>query len=69
MLKLIMKTEITGQPAVELFQTTWGYAVRYGLQTESHHPLGEALALFAGCVQHAMGCAGIGAADEENNDD
>jgi hypothetical protein len=68
MLKRIMKTEIAGQPDVELFQTSWGYAVRYGLQSDSHHPLGEALTIFAGCVQHAMTCAGIGG-DKENNDE
>lgn len=59
MLKLIIKTEIDNQPAVELFETTWGYAVRYGLQSSSHAPLGEALTEFAGCVRHALACAGM----------
>jgi hypothetical protein len=59
MLKLIMKTEVAGHADVELFQTSWGYAVRYGLHTTSHVPLGVALTEFTDCVQHAMACAGL----------
>lgn len=59
MLKLIMKTEIANSADVELFQTTWGYAVRYGLQSSGHVPLGVALTEFADCVQHSMACAGL----------
>lgn len=58
MLKLIMKTEVVGMPAVELFQTSWGYAVRYGLETDSHHSLEVAVAKFDSSVWHAMDCSG-----------
>lgn len=59
MLKLIMKTEVAGHADVELFQTSWGYAVRYGLQSSSHASLGVALTEFTECAEHAMACAGL----------
>ena len=68
MLKLIAKAEIDNAPAVELFVTNWGYAVRYGLQTYSHHPFEVALGYFNVCVDHALACAGYAAANAEDEE-
>lgn len=65
MLRLVAKTETDAAPVVELFATQWGYAVRYGLQTYSHHPFDVALTHFNDCVAHALACAGHGTEGEE----
>ena len=36
MLKQLMKTEIDGAASVELFQTSFGFAVRYGLEVNAN---------------------------------
>lgn len=64
MLKLLMSTEAVGAPRVELFETNFGYAVRYGLQVSNHDALGDALTEFAACVHHAMTCSGLLDTDE-----
>lgn len=60
MLRLIAKTHIKHAPDVELFRTSFGYAVRYGLQVTGHTPLDEALKAYGECVAHALACAGHG---------
>lgn len=68
MLKLLMKTEVVGQPAVELFQTGFGCAVRYGLQVGKTTDFESALQEYTGCILHAMGCAGL-TKDEEGEEE
>jgi len=58
MLRLIMKTELLGGIAAELFQTSHGYAVRYGLHVSSNMTLRDALKEYAHCTRHAVAAAG-----------
>ena len=59
MLKQLMKTEIDGAVSVELFQTSFGYAVRYGLEVNSNLRKQDAFDIYAASVRHAMACAGL----------
>ena len=60
MVNLMMKTEIRGGLAVEMFKTSHGkpYAVRYGLQSQTFTTLDEAYSEFESCQKHNMSCAG-----------
>ena len=64
MLKLLMKTEIDGAASVELFQTDFGYAVRYGLEVNANMSKEDAFDVYASSVRHAMACAGLELEDE-----
>lgn len=59
MIKQLMKTEIDGAMSVELFQTNFGYAVRYGLEVNSNLSQQDAFDIYSSSVQHAMACAGL----------
>jgi len=60
MLQLIMETRITSDNvSVEMFRTSFGYAVRYGLQVDSNLTLSEAKAQYDNCISHALGCVGL----------
>lgn len=58
MLTLIMKTELLGGIAAELFQTSHGYAVRYGLHVSPNMTLRDALKEYGDCTRHAVAAAG-----------
>lgn len=64
MLKPLMKTEIDGAASVELLQTSFGYAVRYGLQVNSNMSNKEAFDVYAASVRHAIACSGLELEDE-----
>jgi len=69
MLKLLMKTEIDGAASVELFQTGFGYAVRYGLEVNSNMSKQDAFDAYAASLQHAMACAGLELEDDREAED
>ena len=59
MLKQLMKTEIDGAASIELFQTSFGFAVRYGLEVNANMSKEDAFDVYASSVCHALACAGL----------
>lgn len=66
MLQLIAKTELNDTSTVEMFRTSFGYAVRYGLQVKSNMTPELAKREYTECVCHALTCAGM--SDESQED-
>jgi hypothetical protein len=58
MLKLIASTTIEGGATIELFQTYYGYAVRYGLEVGYNTHIAEARERYSACIAHALNCVG-----------
>lgn len=65
MLKLLVSTDVTGVIPVELFETSHGYAVRYGLQVSRRDTLDDAIKLHGEYMIHALGIAGVFEDDED----